>query len=611
MPDALCAATADCRKEGNTMQSKITALYSRLSRDDEQLGDSTSIKHQKEMLEEYAAKNGFTNIRHFSDDGYTGGNFQRPGWQEMIAEIEAGNVALVICKDMSRAGRDYLQTGFYTEVFFREKGVRFIAMANNIDSQNRESSEFAPFLNIMSEWYLRDASRKVKSVFKSRGMDGKRLTFSPIYGYKLDPADKNKWIIDSESAAVVRRIFDLTIEGKGPVSIARILAEDKIERPSYYLYTHGIVDLNYYDHSNPYAWSGNTIGHMLEKPEYMGDTVNFRSYKDSYKDKRSKETPKEDWAVFQDTHPAIVSREIWETAQKCRKTVRRTDTLGEANPLTGLVFCADCGAKLYNHRQPFPKTFVNEKGYTCTRSSRDVYACSTYSLSSRRFDRKCTQHQIRTVLLREAALAAIKAASGAVKTNEAEFVAKLRETSAIRQEETVKTHKQKIAQGNKRIAELDKLIKRIYEDNVGGKLSDKRFATLSEEYEQEQTELEWTIAQLQSELDAFNADTDRTDKFIEIVKRYTDFSELTAPMTAEFIEKIVVHEADKSSGERVQKVDVYLNYIGKFDAPEPEFTPEQIVAEQTARLKRERCRDAQRRYVARKREQAAMAAATL
>jgi hypothetical protein len=367
------------------------------------------------------------------------------------------------------------------------------------------------------------------------------------------------------------------------------------------------VDLNYYDHSNPYAWSGNSIAHMLEKPEYMGDTVNFRSYKDSYKDKRSKETPKEDWAVFEGTHEPIVSREIWETAQKCRKTLRRTDNLGEANPLTGLVFCADCGAKLYNHRQPYPKTFVNEKGYTCTRSSRDVYACSTYSLTSRRYDRQCTQHQIRTILLREAALAAIKAASGAVKANEAEFVAKLREMSAIRQEETVKMHKQKITQGNKRIAELNKLIKRIYEDNVGGKLSDKRFAALSEEYEREQTELEQSIKLLQTELDAFNADSDRSDRFIEIVKRHTDFSELTAPMIAEFIEKIVVHEADKSSGERVQKVDVYLNYIGKFNAPEPELTPEQIVVEQTARLKRERCRDAQRRYVARKREQAAQA----
>ena len=589
-------------------QSKITALYSRLSRDDELVGESGSIQMQKTMLEDYAAKNGFTNTVHFVDDGYTGGNFDRPDWKRLVEEIENGNVATVISKDLSRVGREYLQTGFYTEVFFREKGVRFIAISNNIDSQNQASSEFAPFLNIMSEWYLRDASRKVKASHRARGMSGKRLTFRPIYGYILDPSDKSKWIIDPEPAEVVRRIFQLTIEGKGPCDIARILAEEKIERPTHYLTTRGIVDYSGgYDLTIPYAWSGNSIARMITKPEYKGHTVNFRTTKESYKDKKSKENPEEEWVVFENTHPEIVDSETWETAQRCRQTTRRKDSHGEANPLTGLVLCSDCGARLYNHRQPNPKTYVNKKGYTVTRNNKDIYECSTYNLSSRKFDRKCTSHYIRTAILQVAALEAIRAATAAVKENEAEFVAKLREESAIRQEESAKAHKQKITQGEKRIKELDALIKRIYEDNVAGKLTDKRFTALSEEYESEQSEWEQSIAKLQSELDTFTADTDRTERFINIVNKYTDLSELTPAMITEFIEKIIVYEPDKSSGERTQKVEIHLNFIGKFEIPEPELTPQQIVDAETARRKRERCREVQRRYVARKKERERLA----
>jgi len=581
---------------------KITALYSRLSRDDESIGDSLSIQNQKAMLEKYAEQNGFFNIVHFSDDGYSGGNFDRPDWKRLIEEIEKNNVGIVISKDMSRIGRDYLQTGFYTEVFFREKGVRFIAIANNIDSQNRESGEFAPFLNIMSEWYLRDASRKVKASHRARGMSGKRLTFKAIYGYMPDPNDKDKWIIDPEAALVVQRIFQMAIEGKGTTQIARILAEEKIERPSYYLYKKGIVNYaDSYDHSNPCAWGTSTIGHIIEKPEYMGHAVNFRTYKDSYKDKHAKENPKENWVIFENTHPAIIDPETWETAQRCRKTVRRTDH-GEANPLTGLVFCADFGAKLYNHRMPYPTTYVNKKGYVCNRPPKDVYTCSTYNLTGRRYDRKCTNHQIRTVVLRELALDAIKSVSGFVKTNEAEFVKQVRETSAVRQEEAAKSHKRRIAKEQKRIAELNTLIRRIYEDNVSGKLTDKRFELLSGEYEQEQTELEQSISRLQAELDSFNADSAKADKFIELVKKHTDFSELTPQMIAEYIEKIVVHEADKSSGERQQHVDIYLNFIGKFEIPTAEPTSEEIAAEEKARLKRARGREAQRRYVERQKQ---------
>lgn len=585
-----------------TANEKITALYSRLSRDDESIGDSLSIQNQKAMLEKYAAQNGFSNIAHFCDDGYSGGNFDRPDWKKLIEEIEKGNVGAVIAKDMSRIGRDYLQTGFYTEVFFRERNIRFIAIANNIDSQNRESGEFAPFLNIMSEWYLRDASRKVKASHKARGMSGKRLTFKAIYGYMPDPQDKEKWIIDPVAAEVVKRIFDLIIEGKGTTQIARILHDEKMERPSYHLYKKGIVNYaDTYDHSDPYAWSMSTIAHIVERPEYMGHTVNFRSYKDSYKDKRPKENPKENWVIFENTHPAIVDPATWETAQRLRNTVRRTDH-GEANPLTGLVFCADCGAKLHNHRQPHPRPYINEKGYHCTRAPKDVYVCSTYNLTGRRFDRKCTTHNIRTVVLRELALDAIKSVSTFVKANEAEFVKQVRETSTIQQDEAAKSHKRRIAKEQKRIVELNTLIRRIYEDNVSGKLTDKRFELLSQEYEQEQAELEQSIERLQAELDSFHADSARADKFIEIVKKHTDFTELTPQMIGSYIEKIVVHEADKSSRERQQAVDVYLNFIGKFQVPTAPPTTEEIEAEEKAFRKREQRREAQRRYAAKQKQ---------
>ena len=339
----------------------------------------------------------------------------------------------------------------------------------------------------------------------------------------------------------------------------------------------------------------------------MGHTVNFRTYKDSDKDKQAKENPKENWLIFENTHAAIIDPETWETAQRLRKTVRRTDH-GAANPLTGLVFCADCGAKMYNHRQPYPTTQINKKGYVCNRPPKDIYTCSTYNLTGRRYDRQCTNHQIRTVVLRELALDAIQSVSRFVKTNEAEFVKQVRESSAVQQEEAAKSHKRRIAKEQKRIAELNTLIRRIYEDNVNGKLTDKRFELLSQEYEQEQDELEQSIARLQAELDSFHADSARADKFIKIVKKYTDFSELTPQMIAEYIEKIVVHEADKSSGERQQQVDIYLNFIGRFEVPAPAPTAEEMEAEEKARRRREQCREAQRRYAAKKKQEQEQAA---
>ena len=586
---------------------KITALYERLSRDDEMVGDSNSIVNQKKMLEDYAKQNGYTNIEHFTDDGYSGGSFDRPDWKRMVAGIEDGSIGTVIVKDMSRIGRDYLQVGFYTEVMFKEKEVHFIAIANGVDNQKRESSEFAPFLNIMNEWYIRDSSRKVTTVLRARGMEGKHTTNNAIYGYRKSEEDKNQWVIDEEAAEVVRRIYRMSLEGKGPYEIARILSEEQIERPSYYLAKRGLGTCRSNNNTaTPYVWRGATVSDILSKPEYMGHTVNFRSYKESYKDKRAKKTPKEDWVIFKNTQEAIVSEEMWNKVQELRKTVRRTDTVGEANPFTGLLYCADCGAKMYNHRGGAGRA-RNWKGELNgkRRPDRDEYNCSTYNLSRQSYDKQCSQHYIRTEVVRKLVLETIKAVSDYVITNEEEFINRIYSTSRDKQKESIKSLKRKIAQDTKRVNELNMLMKKLYEDNISGKLSDKRFEFMLSEFENEQDTLEISMENAKAEIEKYESDTVRADKFIELVKRYTDFSELTTPMLNEFVEKILVHEADYSSGERVQEVEIYLNFIGKFELPVKEPTAEEIAEHEKLKARRAKKAEYNRRYMEKRRKRIA------
>lgn len=583
---------------------KITALYERLSRDDEMVGDSNSIVNQKKMLEDYANQNGYTNIEHFTDDGYSGGSFDRPDWKRMVAGIEDGSIGTVIVKDMSRIGRDYLQVGFYTEVMFKEKEVHFIAIANGVDNQKRESSEFAPFLNIMNEWYIRDSSRKVTTVLRARGMEGKHTTNNAIYGYRKSEEDKNQWVIDEEAAEVVRRIYRMSLEGKGPYEIARILSEEQIERPSYYLAKRGLGTCRSNNNTaTPYVWRGATVRDILSKPEYMGHTVNFRSYKESYKDKRAKRTPKEDWVIFKNTQEAIVSEEMWNKVQELRKTVRRTDTVGEANPFTGLLYCADCGAKMYNHRGGAGRA-RNWKGELNgkRRPDRDEYNCSTYNLSRQSYDKQCSQHYIRTEVVRKLVLETIKAVSDYVITNEEEFINRIYSTSRDKQKESIRSLKRKIAQDTKRVNELNMLMKKLYEDNISGKLSDKRFEFMLSEFENEQDTLEISMENAKAEIEKYESDTVRADKFIELVKRYTDFSELTTPMLNEFVEKILVHEADYSSGERVQEVEIYLNFIGKFELPVKEPTAEEIAEHEKLKARRAKKAEYNRRYMEKRRK---------
>lgn len=401
--------------------NKIDALYERLSRDDELSGESNSIVNQKIMLENYAAQNGFTNIRHYTDDGYSGGNFERPAWKQLVADIESGKVRTVIAKDMSRIGRDYLQTGFYTEILFRENGVRFIAITNGVDSNIEGSGEFAPFLNIMNEWYIRDCSRKQKAAFKARGMSGKHVSNNCIYGYKKDPENKDHWLIDEEAAAVVRRIFNLSIEGKGPGQIARILMNDKVERPSYYFGTRNIgIQKNTFDRNRPYDWNCTTVMTMLARPEYMGHTVNFRSHKEHYKSKKQIWNSPDEWVIFENTHEAIVDKHTWELAQKVRRTKRVPNENDMANPFTGLMFCADCGRKMHTHRDK-TRTSKTQKGIDPVTGlyPYEHFECANYFRSYARSETQCFSHYINVKALYKLVLDTIKLVSEYAISNKA------------------------------------------------------------------------------------------------------------------------------------------------------------------------------------------------
>ena len=452
-------------------------------------------------------------------------------------------------------------------VLFRKFGVRFIAIGNSIDSADPNSSEFAPFVNIMSEWYLRDLSRKQRTAIRVKGESGKPTTNCAIYGYRKDPNDKYHWLIDEEAAAVVRRIFQLTIEGHGPYEIATILCEAKVETPAAYFARQGRgVWKSREDIPRPYSWNGFAVGQILSKPEYMGHTVNFRSHKESYKDKRAVVHSPDDWLIFEDTHEAIVDKETWELAQKLRKTPRRHDTIGEANPLTGLLYCADCGAKLYNHRS---------RGTAVKPYSSDWFDCSTYTLARQYHDSACSNHHISTKALRTLILETIRSASAYAISNEAEFVQKVRAASEVRQAQAAKDLKRKLNKDSRRCEELDTIIKKLYESYAVGRIGEERFDTLLAGYEQEQTTLRQSVTEAESALDSFAQDTANVERFLALAKKYTDFSELTTPMINEFIEKIIVHAPEKIDGDRTQQVDIYLKFIGRFDLPAPELTPEE------------------------------------
>lgn len=550
-------------------QEKITALYERLSRDDEQVGDSNSIKTQKTMLEAYAEQHGYTNIVHYTDDGYSGGSFDRPDWKRMMNDIEEGKVGTVIAKDMSRIGRNYLEVGYYTEVVFRQRDIHFIAIANGVDSDNQGSSEFAPFLNVMNEWYLRDCSRKIKASKQVLGNSGGHLSAHAAYGYRKDPEDKHHWLIDEEAAPTVKRIYQLCIEGKGTMEIARILQRDKVESPAYYQARHGFGRYkNNLEALNPYDWSSNTVKDILKRPEYMGYTVNFRTTSKSYKEKKNIINTPDKWAVFENTQEAIVDSETWHLAQKLIGTPRRSDTIGEANPLTGLVFCADCGAKMYNHRS---RPYTNQDGRKIP--GFDGYDCSTHKLSRRRVEGSCCSHHISTKALRELILYTIREVSRFAIADKEAFMKKVQEASAIQQEQSVKEIKRKLNKDKHRFDELNVLYKKLYESYAVGRIPEDKFEALSGEYLAEQKTLEGEIAEAERQINEFTANKSNAEAFLALAEKYTDFTELTTPMLNEFVDKILVHAPQRVGRDRVQDVEIYLNFIGKFDAPVEEREP--------------------------------------
>lgn len=562
--------------------TKITALYERLSRDDELQGESNSITNQKIFLEDYARRNNFQNIRHFTDDGVSGTTFDRKGFQSMIAEVEAGKVATIIVKDMSRFGRDYLKVGFYTEVMFKDKDVRFIAVNNGIDSDKQSDNDFTPFLNIMNEWYARDSSRKIQAIFKSRMEKGLRCSGSVPYGYRRDPEDKQHLIVDEEPAAVVRRIFQMVIDGYGVMSIADALTADKVMIPSAYAKCNYPENNHSKGFHDPYRWSSTAVGYILEKREYMGHTVLGKTISQNYKTKKRRKAEPEELMIFKNTHEAIVDEETWELAHRLRKTIRKPSYPDRpANPLTGLVYCADCGHKM-THRQPSP---TKKKIYDAD----DAYVCGSY----RQLTRDCTMHFIKTSALQDLILSAIREVSAFVHSDEKEFLHLVREETDAGIEKEIKEQKKRLHKAEKRIAELDILIKKLYEGNATGRIPDKHFDRMLADYDREQSELEQTVSELQQAIVTQAQDYESPQKFVALVKRYTDFSELTAPMLNEFIEKVVVHEATGDRAHRKQKVDIYFNFIGNFVLPKPE-APVLTAEQQEAKRKKEERRQRER-----------------
>ena len=575
----------------------ITALYERLSRDDDLDGESNSIVNQKRYLQNYADEHGFTNCKHYTDDGWSGGNFDRPEWKNMIADVEAGKVGVILAKDMSRIGRNYLETGFYTEVVFRKHNVRFIAIANGVDNDQPETGEFVPFLNIMNEWYLKDQSKKITAAYQLRGKSGLPTNNNCLYGYRKDPNVKHHWLVDEEAAAIVRRIYQMACEGHGPYEIARILTKEKVDSPGYYFTKHAYgLRRDYMKETHAHDWNGETVSRILDHQEYMGHTVNFRSSKRYYKDTRHA-SPPEKLLIFENTHEPIVTKETWELAQCALKSKKRTDTLGVANPLTGLLYCADCGQRLYNHRRG-PQ---NAQGVFQS----DSYNCSTYMLSRKRETMECSSHHVSTKALRTLILKTIQTVSRYALSNEMEFARKVREASALQQAQEVKEAKARIRKAQKRCKELDVLIQKLYESYALNKITEKRFDDFLAAYEQEHAELKAVLETDTGELQAYEADSDHIASFLRLARKYRDTDELTTPMIYAYIEKIIVHAPEKINGERHMQLDIYLKFIGNFQVPQAAPTAEEIAAEEKRRQQRAKNREKVARCMEKKKLKAA------
>ena len=563
---------------------KITPLYERLSRDDELQGESNSISNQKQMLEDFARRNGLPNPTHFTDDGISGTRFDRPGFLAMMEEVEAGRVEAIVIKDMSRLGRDYLKVGQVMEVL-RQRGVRLIAINDGVDSLKGDD-DFTPFRNIMNEFYARDTSRKIRSVFKAKGMSGKHLTGTVIYGYLWDEK-REHWLVDEEAAEVVRRIFSLTLEGYGPYQIACKLSADRIEIPVVHLarFNEGVNRSK--PVKDPYGWGSSTIVNILKKREYLGHTINFKTRK-HFKDKKSHYVSEDEWTIFENTHEAIIDQQTFDLAQKIRSNVRRyPNGWGEAAPLTGLLYCADCGGKMYVHRTNNGKRISQ---YTCSNYTK--VPCGTLCP---------TQHRINESAVLTLVSDTLRAIAEYSRNDRTEFIHTVQETQVAQQSADISKKRRHLATAQKRAGELEKLICKIYEDNALGKLPDTRYKALDAQYAKEQDALEIEIAELEKAVTGYEQSQKSAEKFIALIDKYENFDTLTNTMLNEFVEKILVHErARKGSQDTTQEIEIYFNFLGRYIPPSLQPVPLTPEEQEELRKKEERKDRLHQNYLKRK-----------
>ena len=563
---------------------KITPLYERLSRDDELQGESNSISNQKQMLEDFARRNGLPNPTHFTDDGISGTRFDRPGFLAMMEEVEAGRVEAIVIKDMSRLGRDYLKVGQVMEIL-RQRGVRLIAINDGVDSLKGDD-DFTPFRNIMNEFYARDTSRKIRSVFKSKGMSGKHLTGTVIYGYLWDE-NREHWLVDEEASEVVRRIFSLTLEGYGPYQIACKLSADRIEIPVVHLarFNEGVNRSK--PVKDPYGWGSSTIVNILKKREYLGHTINFKTRK-HFKDKKSHYVSEDEWTIFENTHEAIIDQQTFDLAQKIRSNVRRyPNGWGEAAPLTGLLYCADCGGKMYVHRTNNGRRISQ---YTCSNYTK--VPCGTLCP---------TQHRINESAVLTLVSDTLRAIAEYSRNDRTEFIHTVQETQVAQQSADISKKRRRLAAAQKRAGELEKLICKIYEDNALGKLPDARYRALDAQYAKEQDALEIEIAELEKAVTGYEQSQKSAEKFIALIDKYENFDTLTNTMLNEFVEKILVHErARKGSQDTTQEIEIYFNFLGRYIPPSLQPVPLTPEEQEELQKKEERKDRLHQNYLKRK-----------
>lgn len=538
-------------KRTKNVTEQWTALYCRLSCDDDLAGDSNSIKNQKMLLKQYADEQRLKNIRYYVDDGFSGSNFDRPDFKRMLADIDDGLISTVVVKDMSRFGRDHILVGYYTKYYLPEADVRFIAIYDQVDSETNPDDDITPFKNILNEMYAKDCSRKIRAVVKAKGNAGKHLTTVPPLGYIKDPDNKEKWIVDEEGAAIVREIFNLCIKGYGPTQIARILTENGVETPTVYAKRKGLA-IAQREKADMEIWATHTIVRILGNMQYLGHTVNFTTYKKSYKSRRKLEAPREDWVIFENTQEAIIDQETFDTVQRIRQGKKRIADMGAPNMLSGMLYCADCGRKMYLCRC----STVNQAEY---------FNCSSYRKQKKR---TCSSHQITAHAVKDMIRDDIRYTIRFAQDNKEEFLELLKRRSDAKTKRELNQFLKEVAEMEARIKELDKIIQSLYEDKVAGKLSEERYFKMSDNYEAEQAELREKVEKLKGSIDHAKSKMDDISKFITLVDKYSDFEDLTPEILRAFIDKVLIYEKQKVDGHYKHTIEIIYNFVGAVEIPD-------------------------------------------